>query len=131
MLRFFSVLALVAGLNATPSHAQELMGEYLTWLGPRDIVNSSGTPLTSFGAVLAQDRANFHRFGRRDDYDRSDPFFHRRDLRANLPAYYRAGQPVARYILDDVMSGRGHYVFVRIFGSGGRITHVNVHEGAG
>jgi hypothetical protein len=29
------------------------------------------------------------------------------------------------------MSGRGHYVFVRIFGSGGRITHVNVYEGAG
>ncbi|MCP9482858.1 hypothetical protein NNA36_12885 [Shimia sp. CNT1-13L.2] len=131
MFRIFAALACVVGLNASPAQAQQLMGEYLTWLGPRDIVNSSGTPLTTFGAVLAQDRANFHRFGKRDDYDGNDPFFHRRDLRANLPAYYRAGQPVARYIFEDVMSGRGHYVFVRIFGSGGRIPHVNVYEGAG
>ena len=111
--------------------AQQVIAQYAAWLGPHDLVNSRSEPLTSFGTVLAQDRANFHRFGIRDEWDGTDPVFHDRAMRARLPALYEAGQPVAGYILDDVMSGRGHYVLVTVFGVNGTITHINVHEGAG
>ena len=118
-------------LFTSPAFAEEVIAEYLTWLDAKDTVTSKGVKLTSFGAVLAQDRANYHRFGIRQEFDTSDPIFSNKDMRAKLPELYQAGRSVEAYIKDDVMSGRGHYVFVRIMGNNGVITHVNVYEGAG
>lgn len=115
----------------SPVLAEEVVAEYLAWLDARDTVNSKGVKLHSFGEVLAQDRANFHRFGIRQELDTSDPIFGDKAMRAKLPQLYEAGQPVEAYIRRDVMSGRGHYVFVRIIRKNGRISHVNVYEGAG
>lgn len=115
----------------TPVLAEEVIAEYLAWLDARDTVSSRGVKLKSFGAVLAQDRANFHRFGIRQELDTDDPVFGSRDMREKLPDLYKAGRPVEAYIRKDVMSGRGHYVFVRVLGNSGRVTHVDVHEGAG
>ncbi|MDF1609537.1 hypothetical protein PZ897_15225 [Hoeflea sp. YIM 152468] len=115
----------------TPVVAEEVIAEYLAWLDVRDTVNSKGVKLKSFGAVLAQDRANFHRFGIRQELDTDDAVFGSRDMREKLPQLYKAGRSVDAYIRRDVMSGRGHYVFVRVMGQGGRVTHVDVHEGAG
>jgi hypothetical protein len=116
---------------ATPVLAEDVIAEYTAWLDARDTVNSKGVKLKSFGAVLAQDRANFHRFGIRQELDTGDPVFGSRDMRARLPDFYKAGTPVQAYIRRDVMSGRGHYVYIRVMGQGGRVTHVNVYEGAG
>ncbi|MFV1607146.1 hypothetical protein VWY06_02005 [Phaeobacter sp. JH20_10] len=118
-------------LVTTPAHAEEVIAEYLTWLDAKDTVTSKGVKLDSFGAVLAQDRANYHRFGIRQELDTSDPIFSNKDMRAKLPQLYQAGNPVETYIREDVMNGRGHYVFVRVMGKNGQITHVQVHEGAG
>lgn len=118
-------------MSVTPAYADEVIAEYLTWLDAKGTVTSKGVKLDTFGAVLAQDRANYHRFGIRQELDTSDPIFSNRDMRAKLPQLYQAGNPVAVYIRDDVMNGRGHYVFVRVMGKNGRITHVQVHEGAG
>lgn len=118
-------------LLTRPVFAEEVIAEYLTWLDAKDTVSSKGVKLTSFGAVLAQDRANYHRFGIRQELDMSDPVFSNKDMRAKLPQWYKAGDPVQTNIRNDVMSGRGHYVFVRVMGKNGRITHVNVYEGAG
>ena len=118
-------------LTAPPAHAEEVIAEYLAWLDVKDTVTSKGVKLKSFGAVLAQDRANYHRFGIRQELDTSDPIFSDRDTRAKLPQLYHAGNSVEAYIIEAVMAGRGHYVFVRIMGKNGKITHVNVHEGAG
>lgn len=118
-------------LLTTPVFAEEVIAEYLTWLDAKDTVTSKGVKLGSFGAVLAQDRANYHRFGIRQELDTSDPVFSDREMRAKLPQLYQAGSPVESYILQDVMSGRGHYVFVRVLGENGHITHVDVYEGAG
>lgn len=118
-------------LWATPAQSADLIAEYLTFLGPNDTRNSSGKRLTKFGDILAQDRANYHRFGVRDDYDSSDPIFGSRDMRAKLPALYQAGRRVEKNILNDVLSGRGHYVYIRVMGTNGRVTHVDVYEGAG
>ncbi|MEP3278996.1 MAG: hypothetical protein ABJN26_00355 [Stappiaceae bacterium] len=126
-----TLLIIIALLFGSPASAQEMIAEYLTWLGPQDVVNSRGIRLKSFGAVLAQDRANYHRFGIRQELDTSDPIFGDRTMRSALPQLYQAGRQVDAYIFDDVMSGQGHYVIIRIMGNGGRVTHVDVYEGAG
>jgi len=118
-------------LLARPVLAEEVLAEYLTWLDARDIVTSKGATLKTFGAVLAQDRANYHRFGIRQELDTGDPLFGDRSMRAKLPQLYQAGDPVAAHIWDDVMSGRGHYVLIRVMGRNGKATHVQVSEGAG
>ncbi len=130
-LKIAALMIAFSPLLTTPVVAEELIAEYLAWLDVRDTVTSRGVKLKSFGAVLAQDRANFHRFGIRQDLDTDDPVFGSRDMREKLPDFYKAGRPVEAYIRRDVMSGRGHYVYVRILGINGRVTRVDVHEGAG
>lgn len=100
-------------------------------LDAKDTVSSKGVKLNSFGAVLAQDRANYHRFGIKQELDTSDPIFSNKDMRAKLPQLYQADRSVETYIRDDVMSGRGHYDYIRIMGRDGKITQVDVYEGAG
>jgi hypothetical protein len=126
-----SLIVVLSSFLVTPVQADEVIAEYLAWLDARDTVNSKGVRLSSFGEVLAQDRANYHRFGIRQELDTGDTVFGSRDMRAKLPQLYQAGRPVEAYIHRDVMSGRGHYVFVRVMGQGGRVTHVDVYEGAG
>lgn len=116
---------------AGPAAAQEVLAQYATFLGPEDRVNSRGVPLGDFGAVLQQDRANFHRFGLRHDLDEFDTVFSDRAARSAIPALFAAGRPVEAYIFENVMHGRGHYVFVTIKGHDGRATHIDVYEGAG
>jgi len=126
-----AVMIALSPFLTTPVLAEEVIAEYLTWLDARDTVSSRGVKLKSFGAVLAQDRANFHRFGIRQELDTGDPVFGSRDMREKLPDLYKAGRVVEAYIRNDVMSGRGHCVFVRVLGNNGRVTHVDVYEGAG
>ena len=134
-LLFIKTLASLAVASlislTTPVFADDVIAEYLTWLDAKDTVSSKGVMLSSFGAILAQDRANYHRFGVRQELDTSDPIFSDKDMRAKLPQLYKAGSPVEAYILHDVISGVGHYVLVRVHGKGGQVTHVNVYEGAG
>ncbi|WP_020180790.1 hypothetical protein [Methylopila sp. M107] len=48
---------------------------YCARLSEQDHFSSSGQRLTTVGAVIQQDRANFHRFGRADPEDESDAIF--------------------------------------------------------
>jgi hypothetical protein len=52
-----------------PGKAQELMESYVAFLSEADHFNSNGERLRSAAAIIRQDRANFHRFGRRDPDD--------------------------------------------------------------
>ncbi|MGR3464178.1 hypothetical protein [Limimaricola sp.] len=126
-------LALTAALAilAPPALAQEEITSYTAWLSPNDMVNSRGVRLTGIAAILQQDRANYHRFGRRDQYDGGDGLFASREMRARIPDLYARGPGAPAYILDDIRSGRGHYVWVRVIGRGGRPDYIEVHEGAG
>mgnify|MGYP001822592067 CR=1 FL=1 len=82
MYRFFSMFAVALTL-ALPATAQET-GSYLTFISANDIYNSSGTRLTTVGAIIQQDRANYHRFGIPDADDNGDPWFGNAALRATL-----------------------------------------------
>ncbi|MFD1511567.1 hypothetical protein [Lacimonas salitolerans] len=93
MIVFSRILAVVAvtGLGGAGAMAQETIGSYYAALGPQDYVNSKGARLRDFGAILQQDRANYHRFNRRDPQDQGDPFFGDAQRRAMIPALFAAG----------------------------------------
>ncbi len=60
---------------APSSKAQQLVESYVAFLSEADHFNSNGERLRTAAAIIRQDRANFHRFGRQDQADESDSFF--------------------------------------------------------
>lgn len=57
------------------SQADELIETYTAVLSGRDHFNSSGERLKEAAAIIRQDRAHFHKFGKRDKGDEPDKFF--------------------------------------------------------
>lgn len=132
-MKSIQIAFLAAALSILPFSvsAQQVLAQYYTTLTGEDFTNSSGVRLGSFGAILQQDRANFHRFGIRHQGDQSDPYFSNKQLRAGISEMYRRGSGAQRYIVDAVLSGRSKYVLVQIMGSGGVPSYIEVYEGAG
>jgi hypothetical protein len=127
------ILAIVAGLGLVQggtAAAQQQLGSYYALLGPRDMVNSRGERLTDICQVVQQDRANWHRFGLRDEYDTGDPFFGSVEARQVI-SQICVLPPQYDYIRREVLGGTPRFVYVQVFGSGGRITSIVVNEGAG
>ena len=92
MLRILVVVAaLVAAVVATPARAQVLVESYTAYLSEADHFNSNGQRLTSAAAIIRQDRANFHRFGRGDPGDEGDRFFASIDNRAAMERMLERG----------------------------------------
>ncbi len=129
MSRLFP-LALALLLAPAAAQAQQLIGRYYALLGPQDHVNSSGARLTDFGAILQQDRANYHRFGRAEAEDQFDPIFGNAQQRARIPSIWTLG-PSASGIPAFVASGNTSYVYVEIYGFGSTPSYIVVHQGAG
>lgn len=112
-------------LLSPPAAAQDIVDAYFAMIGPNDRFNSSGVALGSLGAVLQQDRANLHRFGRGDPADEFDPYFGNPDLRARIPALYEAGprDPLIEQIVRD---GPGLSILVLLCGRGGVVNYLVV-----
>ena len=132
MKRLFALFAAVLTFVPEPSRAESLLFDYYTLLGPTDAFNSRGQPLDDFCAIVRQDRANWHRFNKRDSSDSGDPFFGAPEIRAMItgkcvydPNYF--ANPGAR-----IRNGsRQFFVYVRVFGQNGQVTRVLIAEGAG
>ncbi|MBY4894240.1 hypothetical protein KUL25_15900 [Rhodobacteraceae bacterium N5(2021)] len=118
------------GLFTPVAQAQNYMGEYYAYIGPSDHWNSQGVRLGDFGAILQQDRANFHRFGIRDQFDSADPFFGTLSARSRIPTIWQV-RPGSEYVVNRVLSGHEQYLRVEVFGTGGIPTRIFVSEGAG
>ena len=93
--------ALTLGLSALlpfQAKGQVIVDSYTAEITPQDRVNSRGSALRDVGAILAQDRANFHRFGIRHPGDSPDSTFDNRQARANMPQLVARGDiaPAAR-----------------------------------
>ncbi|MEZ5669406.1 MAG: hypothetical protein R3F55_18615 [Alphaproteobacteria bacterium] len=120
--------ALLAGLAlalaAGPAAAQELIAQYGALLSDRDHLNSNGQRLTSAAAIIRQDRANFHRFGRRDPADEWDPVFANVNNRARMEALLNAGTSSPGAI-QAIVNGRP-YVVVQVWGHAGVIDYIDV-----
>lgn len=126
-------LSLILGfglLSASPSMGQELIAEYFTTIGPSDRFSSKGAPLRDFCAIVQQDRANFHRFGVRDQLDRGDPIFANRAARARISGRCRV-MPGYEYIPDAVLRGASRHIWVQVYGHETTLQWLEIREGAG
>lgn len=66
---------------------------YRTVIGERDLKNSSGQNLTTLGAIVRQDRANYHKFHRRDAGDGDDAALSDDKRRIELEAAVNRAHP--------------------------------------
>ncbi|WP_425416496.1 hypothetical protein [Oricola indica] len=85
------------------SISDELISKYNAYINEADLYSSSGTRLTKAWQIIRQDRANFHRFDIRDEYDESDSFFNSLANRSAAERMLREGElnPMAvRMIVD-------------------------------
>ena len=136
-MKYISALATAVILTATtPAFAQstirslppgnQLLEAYIAQISYHDLYNSAGAPLSNPWQVLRQDRANFHRFGRRDVLDQSDGFFADAGNRAIMENMLSQGS-ITGQAARDIMSGKA-VVLVEIHGYGtvGRELHVTV-----
>lgn len=88
--------ALVAAAAATPAVAKrQMLDSYCAQLSARDHFNSNGQRLTTAAAIIRQDRANYHKFGKRDPGDQDDSFFRNAGNRARLEALIAGGDSEA------------------------------------
>ena len=85
MRGFCAALVLLAALLAAPAWAQgNVIESYSAFLSTADHYNSKGARLTQPWQIIRQDRANFHRFNLRDDWDDWDELFDNANNRAKL-----------------------------------------------
>jgi hypothetical protein len=124
------LIAVVVGLSflPIPTWADNLMFEYYATLSPQDTYNSKGVPLNDVCAIVQQDRANVHRFGNPDG-EQPDQFFTNAERRAMISGkcdYLRD-----HHTVDRIRSQVIGFVLVRVYGSGGSVTRVQILEAAG
>ena len=127
-----SFAALFTLALSTSAAAEQLIVDYYTLLGPVDAVNSSGAPLDDLCAILQQDRANWHRFKKREQYDGGDLFFDSTERRAAMAGKCDFDRSYFANPGQKIRSGdRSFYVYVQVFGSGTQISRILIAEGAG
>ena len=93
MLRITYVAAIAVCAGLVPAAACDLKESYLARLGPADHFNSSGERLTSAAAIIRQDRANYHQFGKRDEEDDGDDFFGSKEIVQRWNACWKMERP--------------------------------------
>ncbi|MBZ9797511.1 hypothetical protein [Mesorhizobium sp. ES1-4] len=75
---------LLASLLGGAAHADDMLGSYVARISDRDHQASDGYALDSAAQMVRQDRANWHKFHRRDRDDQGDERFTTNDRRAEL-----------------------------------------------
>lgn len=109
---------------AGPAPGLRLIHSYLALLSEQDHFNSYGQRLTSAAAIIRQDRANFHKFGQRDQIDETDEFFASKANRARMERMLKRGRASQRVINQIV--NHTPIVRVNIYGKGNRGTYIEV-----
>ncbi|MCD9148671.1 hypothetical protein [Pseudophaeobacter flagellatus] len=97
-------------LGPTVAQADEILADYIAFIGQDDLHNSKGTRLREPWQILRQDRANYHRFGISQLGDEWDPLFSDKSNRAVMENMIRRGSIAPEAGRDIVRGG----VMVRI-----------------
>lgn len=121
-------LILLVSLSYGPANAQSVMFEYYATLSSRDTYSSQGVPLNDVCAIVQQDRANVHRFGN-PDQEEPDPFFTTSERRAMIAG--KCDYDRSHHTVERIRSRYIGFVLVRVYGSGGQISRVQIFEAAG
>jgi hypothetical protein len=125
MKRIYFLAVLFSLFQAAPACADELVESYIARLGPSDHFNSNGERLRSVAAIIRQDRANYHVFGRYDPEDERDSFFASKRNRAILESMLQNGR-ISRAALNEIVNGEP-LVKISIWNSGYGRDYVEVH----
>lgn len=117
VIRQMMAAAMVAGL-AAPALAEDLLADYVAFIGEDDLYNSRGARLTEPWQILRQDRANFHRFGVSQPGDEWDPIFADKGNRAVMERMVQHGS-IAPRAGRNIVEG-GVMVRVKVYDNGSR-----------
>ncbi|EBA18704.1 hypothetical protein RSK20926_13314 [Roseobacter sp. SK209-2-6] len=113
------ILAAVAlTLSTFPLRADELLADYVAFIGQDDLYNSKGTRLSEPWQILRQDRANYHRFGVSQPGDEWDPLFQDKGNRAIMERMVQHGS-IAQAAGRSIVQG-GVMVRVKVYDNGSR-----------
>lgn len=99
----FILLSCVLGFGSI-AQADTLQHAYLARLSKKDHRNSDGAALESAAAIIRQDRANFHKYGRQDDEDEDDNFFNSAENREMLEKMLERGSST-KSALRSIVNG--------------------------
>lgn len=124
IVQALSIVAVSGALGGNAA-AQQLVESFVARLSAQDHFNSQGQRLSSAAAIIRQDRANLHQFGRADPEDESDRFFASRANRALLERMIEDGEAASAAIeaivngtprirVDILRGPRGHFVRIRV-----------------
>lgn len=124
-----AVIGATLWTSVAPAFAQTILETYRAEIAPADIRNSKGAALSDPGAVLAQDRANVHRFGKRQAGDTVDGFFGSRELRAAIPGLLARGT-MTRAAARALRAGNGTVLEISVWGQGRNPDYIAVDVAA-
>lgn len=105
-------------LSTLPLRADELLADYVAFIGQDDLYNSKGTRLSEPWQILRQDRANYHRFGVSQPGDEWDPLFQDKGNRAIMERMVQHGS-IAQAAGRSIVQG-GVMVRVKVYDNGSR-----------
>lgn len=105
-------------LSAPLALADELLADYVAFIGRDDLYNSKGARLSEPWQILRQDRANYHRFGISQPGDEWDPIFKDKGNRAIMERMVQQGNIEASAGRGIVQGGV--MVRVKVYDNGSR-----------
>ncbi|MBN9547818.1 MAG: hypothetical protein J0H31_02765 [Alphaproteobacteria bacterium] len=102
-----AVAGLVAAtmLGTGSAQADDMLGSYTARISDRDHRASDGYPLSSAAQMVRQDRANWHKFHRRDSDDQGDPWFRSDGSRADLQRMLERGGAMSSATRRAIVNG--------------------------
>jgi len=98
-------LVLASALGTSAAKADDMLGSYVARISERDHQASDGFPLDSAAQMVRQDRANWHKFHRRDSDDEGDDWFRSNDDRADLQRMLERGGAMSSSTRRAIVNG--------------------------
>ncbi|WP_027164172.1 hypothetical protein [Mesorhizobium sp. WSM1293] len=98
-------LLLASLLGVVAAHADDMLGSYVARISDRDHQASDGYALDNAAQMVRQDRANWHKFHRRDSDDEADGWFRTNDQRADLQRMLERGGAMSSSTKRAILNG--------------------------
>ncbi|TJV24130.1 MAG: hypothetical protein E5Y04_14020 [Mesorhizobium sp.] len=96
---------LLGSLLAGAAHADDMLGSYVARISDRDHQASDGYALDNAAQMVRQDRANWHKFHRRDRDDEADGWFRTNGQRADLQRMLERGGAMSSSTKRAIVNG--------------------------
>ncbi|MDX8438084.1 hypothetical protein [Mesorhizobium australafricanum] len=98
-------LMAATALGAGTAQADDMLGSYTARISDRDHRASDGYRLSSAAQMVRQDRANWHKFHRRDSDDQGDEWFRSDGSRADLQRMLERGGAMSSATRRAIVNG--------------------------